>query len=1501
VELAVGDLLQLGAVNQEAWAGPAGDSWATTDTASASLDLMALLGPNPALSEATLDFGAVGTYAEIDGETGQLTRTTTIADLALTLQSPLVADLTGDVNTVVSGLTTDINALEPVLTDTINQTIGDVMQLIGVTGTVDSTTTVDIDTSRLDQAIAGVLNQTVCTDLVCIDLTTGAITADLAGGVDLNNLAPNTKLTGVLTQVSDDVATLLAQVQAELNQILTNALDYVDITINSDTTVTDPLLGTNLGGLTIDYTGTLQDLMDGTSPLVVDGTGVVGTALDPLLGEATTLLQDAIVGTVNTTLGTAVADAGAAVDALVTDLAAALDPVLDSLAGVADITLNEQNESDGMTSEAWVTAIDVDVLTGPLAGVTLDLATSSVGPNTYAPLSPTIDATDDPVSGGTDAPVDGAGWHPNSEVTLELLNPDGSPVLDAAGNPVTVTVTTDETGAFTTTIPLPDGLAAGDYTVQASDATGNTATDTITVIAPTLDATDQPVAPGDDAPVTSGGWTPNTEITVQLTDADGNPVGDPITVTTDADGSFPAGTTFPVPEGIADGEYTLVGTDPFGNTASDTLVVDATAPAVQITSPTPGEVTNDPTPTIEGTVDDPNATVDVVITDPTTGAVVWEGPATVNPDGTWTATPDVPLPDGDYTVTATATDEAGNTSTDGPVGFTVDTTAPAVDITSPTEGEVTNDATPTIEGTVEDPDSTVVVTITDPATGEVVFEGPATVNPDGTWTVDAPTLADGDYEVTATATDPAGNEATDGPVAFTVDTTAPVVDITSPADGSTTTDTTPTIEGTVDDPNATVDVVITDDAGNVVWEGPATVNPDGTWTATPDVPLPDGDYTITATATDEAGNTSTDQVGFTVDATAPAVDITSPTEGEVTNDATPTIEGTVDDPNATVDVVITDDAGNVVFEGPATVNPDGTWTVDAPTLADGDYTVEVTATDPAGNTSTDGPVGFTVDTVAPAVDITSPTEGEVTNDATPTVEGTVDDPNATVDVVITDDAGNVVWEGPATVNPDGTWTATPDVPLPDGDYTVTATATDEAGNTSTDGPVGFTVDATAPAVAITSPADGSTTTDTTPTITGTVDDTAESVTVTIRDADGNVVFEGEATINPDGTWTIDAPELPDGDYTVTATATDANGNEATAGPVAFAIDTGAPDAPVITSPTEGEVTDDATPPITGTGEPGATVEVVITDADGNETTYETVVEEDGTWTVVPTIPLPDGETTVVATQTDEAGNTSPASEPVTFVVDTTAPEAPVITSPAEGSTTTDTTPLVTGTGEPGATVEVKIDGVVVGTTTVKPDGTWELQVTEPLSGGEHTVSATQTDEAGNTSPAASNTFTVDAGVAPPVITSPQTGDEVSQTPTVTGTGQPGATVTVYVDGNPVGTATVGADGEWSLALPELACGTHTITATQTVDGTASRKAHAKAAMRVTSAHSEAVTVTVVCPTGGVDGGGDAGDDGVGAVLPDTGSPFGIAALVLLALLGMGMVAGGTALVRRHRG
>jgi MYXO-CTERM domain-containing protein len=69
---------------------------------------------------------------------------------------------------------------------------------------------------------------------------------------------------------------------------------------------------------------------------------------------------------------------------------------------------------------------------------------------------------------------------------------------------------------------------------------------------------------------------------------------------------------------------------------------------------------------------------------------------------------------------------------------------------------------------------------------------------------------------------------------------------------------------------------------------------------------------------------------------------------------------------------------------------------------------------------------------------------------------------------------------------------------------------------------------------------------------------------------------------------------------------------------------------------------------------------------------------------------------------------------------------PVVETPAEGSVTSERRPTITGTAAPGATVNVYVDGVLIGTAVADGDGNWSLTPSGDLALGSHTVTATQT-------------------------------------------------------------------------------------------------------------------------------------------------------------------------------
>lgn len=226
----------------------------------------------------------------------------------------------------------------------------------------------------------------------------------------------------------------------------------------------------------------------------------------------------------------------------------------------------------------------------------------------------------------------------------------------------------------------------------------------------------------------------------------------------------------------------------------------------------------------------------------------------------------------------------------------------------------------------------------------------------------------------------------------------------------------------------------------------------------------------------------------------------------------------------------------------------------------------------------------------------------------------------------------------------------------------------------------------------------------------------------------------------------------------------------------------------------------------------------------------------------------------------------------------------VITSPADGAEVELGDVEVTGTATPGATVSVEANGETV-TVEADENGAWTATVSAAYGNTE--IVASQSVD-GIDVPG-TDSVTVTVPVDAPVIGQPEDGSSTEDTtPVVSGTGIPGATVTVIATGTNGEEITVetevDAEGNWEVELPEVAAGTLVITANQTING-------------VTSANSETVTLTVTVEDGDDDDNGS-GDDENGDELPETGFDLGFAPYALLALLLMG--AGAAALALRNR-
>src|SRR5207249_1319858 len=199
---------------------------------------------------------------------------------------------------------------------------------------------------------------------------------------------------------------------------------------------------------------------------------------------------------------------------------------------------------------------------------------------------------------------------------------------------------------------------------------------------------------------------------------------------------------------------------------------------------------------------------------------------------------------------------------------------------------------------------------------------------------------------------------------------------------------------------------------------------------------------------------------------------------------------------------------------------------------------------------------------------------------------------------------------------------------------------------------------------------------------------------------------------------------------------------------------------------------------------------------------------------VTTSTLTEGVHSITAKQTDLAGNTSVASAALSVTIDTTAPAAPA-------------TPDLTAATDSGSfssdnLTNVKIGATVVGSAVAS--GSSASLTTSTLTEGVHSITAKQTDLAGNTSVASAalsvtNDTTTPAAPATPDLTAATDNGSFSTdnltnvtTPTFTGTAEAGITVQLFDGTTSKGTATADASGNWSITSSALSSGTHSITA-----------------------------------------------------------------------------------------
>ena len=581
------------------------------------------------------------------------------------------------------------------------------------------------------------------------------------------------------------------------------------------------------------------------------------------------------------------------------------------------------------------------------------------------------------------------------------------------------------------------GLSDGSHTfqVRAVDAFGNTSSATSRTW--TVDATAPPAPSIDSGP--AGASTSGPTVSFGFSDSEGSTTFE---VSLDG-GAWLSGSSPQLYSGLSDGSHTFQvrALDAYGNTSSATSrtwTVDATAP---------------PAPSI----DSGPAAASTSGKNVSFGFSDTEGTATfeVQLDGGGYGSATSPkaytnLSDGSHTFEVRAVDGYGNTSSSTSRTWTVDATAPPLPTIdsgpagSSTSGKNVSLAFSDTEGT---------------ATFEVDIDG-------GGWgAATSPqsytNLSDGSHTFQVRAVDTYGNTTAAVSRTWTVDATAPpapTID-SGPAGGSTS--------------GKNVSFGFSDTEGTATFE----VQLDGGGYGSATSPkaytnLTQGSHAFDVHASDAYGNTTSSvSRTWTVDATAPTVSMTSPSDGQ-------NVSGTV---------TLTSSAADAGGSGLATVAyeyaPTGTssWTStpaawDTAAASDGGYDLRAIATDNAGNSTTSAIVSnVLVDNHAPTVSIVAPQYVNASDPASITL--TASSADTDISQVEFFECSNATtncsggsWNSiavDATLPYSTSWT----VPAGDGNKAVRAVATDGSANTGSDVD-NVLVDRTAPAGGSVSYTDG---------------------------------------------------------------------------------------------------------------------------------------------------------------------------------------------------------------------------------------------------------------------------------------------------------------------------------------------------------------------------------------------------------------------------------------------
>lgn len=636
---------------------------------------------------------------------------------------------------------------------------------------------------------------------------------------------------------------------------------------------------------------------------------------------------------------------------------------------------------------------------------------------------------------------------------------------------------------------------------------------------------------------------------------------------------------------------------------------------------------------------------------------------------------------GDYPLTVTVTDNAGNSNTlTSPISVVL--ALPKITINQVAQDDVVNDAEKaagiTISGTSDQIGREILVTLNGrdyTATASGTGDWQVTVSP-----VDLAALGEASYLITASVTDETGNyQSASRPV--TVDTAAPQITITPlPEDDVINvgeSEAEQRLSGTVKNAETGSQVVVT--LGGQTFN--TTVAEGGVWEIT--IPantfsaFGDGPLTATATVTNARGNSGSTQYELSVNTGIPGLRIDTVAGDDVVNileaQEPVVISGTSTGMDSGQDVTVTvsetlDDGSVVSTTYTTQVNAEGRWSVivpvdDASQWRNGELTVVATATNSAGNDGSSIGRLVEVDLNAVAIGIDPITDDNVINAQERgdgiTLSGTTSGIEVGQTVTIT--FGGQQYS--AEVGNDGSWhtgiPATALASLRDGTASVVVSVNSVNGNQA-EAARQYDVDTSAPALSVASVADNN--------------------VINLAEADGGfevsgfsgaeqgqrvevewngVAYFGEVGSN--GAWSITLPaaqsELEQGDLDLEFSVTDLAGNVTTLTHTAT-VDTLAPVIAVddITTDDILNATEHGQAQvISGTcteAEVGAIVTVTL-----NGASYTTALDSNKAWSVgIPASAvssLAEGENALVVTVTDSAGNTGRYDGNV--VVNTTLP------------------------------------------------------------------------------------------------------------------------------------------------------------------------------------------------------------------------------------------------------